>query len=61
MSDAERRELTARLAEEAGLTLAADRLGQVDKAFAELLALAATLEELPLDGAEPALGRPRWQ
>lgn len=30
-------------------------------AAADLLALAETLAELPLDGAEPVLGAPRWR
>ena len=33
----------------------------VSEALAALLALAASLEELELEGVEPAYGYPRWQ
>jgi hypothetical protein len=32
----------------------------VAEVFGELLALAETLDELPLDGVEPLLGPPGW-
>jgi len=32
----------------------------VAEAVREVLSLAATLDELPLDGVEPLLGPPRW-
>jgi Asp-tRNA(Asn)/Glu-tRNA(Gln) amidotransferase C subunit len=49
---------TARLAEVAGLTLLPERLSAVTEALEEVLALAETLEELPLAGVEPVLGPP---
>jgi hypothetical protein len=56
----ENRERTAALAAAAGLDLPPDRIEPVTEALDHLLALAATLDELPLDGVEPLLGRPEW-
>jgi Asp-tRNA(Asn)/Glu-tRNA(Gln) amidotransferase C subunit len=61
VSEEDRGELTASLARAAGLSLPEDRVAEVGEALAALLALAATLEELSLDGVEPALGCPRRQ
>ena len=46
----------AALAEVAGHPLALERVGPVGEAFAEIMALAMTLDDLPLEGVEPALG-----
>jgi Asp-tRNA(Asn)/Glu-tRNA(Gln) amidotransferase C subunit len=54
-------EKTAMLADAAGLALPPDRLGPVTEALGQLLALAETLDELPLEGVEPVLGRPIWE
>ena len=51
-------EATAELAGAAGLSIPRERLAVVTEALEEVLALAETLEELPLDGVEPMLGRP---
>jgi Asp-tRNA(Asn)/Glu-tRNA(Gln) amidotransferase C subunit len=51
---------TANLAEVAGLSIPPERLAVVAEALGEVLALAETLEELPLDGVEPVLGPPTW-
>jgi hypothetical protein len=48
---------TAKLAAAAGLSLPSERLPIVAVALQEVLALAETLEELPLDGVEPVLAR----
>jgi Asp-tRNA(Asn)/Glu-tRNA(Gln) amidotransferase C subunit len=51
---------TAALADAVGLDLPSERLEPVTEALAELLGLAHSLEELPLDGVEPLLGPPVW-
>jgi Asp-tRNA(Asn)/Glu-tRNA(Gln) amidotransferase C subunit len=54
-------ELTAHLAEAVALRLPDERLAAVSEVLAQLLAFAATLEELPLEDVEPASTRPGWQ
>jgi hypothetical protein len=44
------------LAETAGHPLPPERVGPAGKAFAEVMALAVTLDDLPLEAVEPALG-----
>jgi hypothetical protein len=56
-----RPELVIALAEAAGMPLPEDRAAEVGQALSDLLVLAATLDELPLDGVEPALGPQRWE
>jgi len=51
-------EMTACLAEAAALSLPRERLAVVTDALEEVLTLAETLEELPLEGVEPVLGPP---
>jgi Asp-tRNA(Asn)/Glu-tRNA(Gln) amidotransferase C subunit len=51
-------DVTAGLAEAAGFSLPPERLAAVTEALEEVLALAETLKELPLEGVEPALGPP---
>ncbi len=51
-------DVTACLAEAAGLALPPERLAAVTEALEEVLALAETLVELPLEGVEPVLGPP---
>lgn len=46
----------AALAEVAGHPLPSERLGPAREAFAEVIALAVTLDDLPLEGVEPVLG-----
>ena len=46
----------AALAEAAGHALPPERLGPAGETFAAVLALAETLDDLPLEGVEPALG-----
>jgi hypothetical protein len=46
----------AALAELAGHPLPPDRVGPAGEAFAAVIALAETLEDLPLEGVEPLLG-----
>jgi hypothetical protein len=46
----------AALADAAGHPLPPERIGAVGEAFAEIMALAMTLDDLPLEGVEPALG-----
>jgi hypothetical protein len=57
----DREEVTARLAEAEGLNLPADRLAEVTGALADLLALARSLEDLPLEGVEPVFGPQPWK
>ena len=52
-------EATAALAAAAGFSVPPERLRVVAEAFQEVLALAQTLQELPLEGVEPVLGPPR--
>jgi Asp-tRNA(Asn)/Glu-tRNA(Gln) amidotransferase C subunit len=54
-------ELTASLARANGLELSRERLRAVAQGLADLLEMAAGLEELPLEGVEPAGGPPRWE
>jgi len=54
-------ETTAALADAAGLSLPAERLGPVSEALGELVALAETLDKLPLEGVEPVFGPPSWE
>jgi hypothetical protein len=54
-------ESTAALADAAGLALPPERLGPVSEALGMLLALADSLDELPLEGVEPVLGPPSWE
>jgi Asp-tRNA(Asn)/Glu-tRNA(Gln) amidotransferase C subunit len=51
-------DVTAGLAEAAEFSLPPERLAVVTEALEEVLTLASTLEELPLDGVEPMLGPP---
>ncbi|MBD0283092.1 MAG: hypothetical protein ICV69_13000 [Thermoleophilaceae bacterium] len=44
------------LAEMAGHPLPPERVGPAGEAFASVMALAVTLDDLPLEGVEPALG-----
>jgi len=53
-------ELGLRLVQ-AGPAVAAERVAVLSEALAVLLALAETLEKLPLEGVAPAFGAPRWQ
>ncbi len=46
----------AALAEVAGHPLPPERVGPAGEAFAAVMALAVTLDDLPLEGVEPALG-----
>jgi hypothetical protein len=46
----------AALAEVAGHPLPPERVGAAREAFAEVMTLAVTLDDLPLEGIEPALG-----
>jgi hypothetical protein len=46
----------AALAEVAGHPLPPERVRPAGEAFADVLALAAALDDLPLEGVEPALG-----
>jgi hypothetical protein len=46
----------AALAELAGHPLPRDRVGPAGEAVAAVIALAETLEDLPLEGVEPVLG-----
>jgi hypothetical protein len=52
-------ERAARLVDAAGLPQG--RRGVVGAALGQLLALAASLEELPLEGVQPAPGEPGWR
>jgi Asp-tRNA(Asn)/Glu-tRNA(Gln) amidotransferase C subunit len=52
---------TAALAEAAGLELPPERLEPVTVALDELLGLAESLGELPLESVEPLLGPPAWE
>jgi len=54
------RERTVDLAAAAGLDLPPERVEAVTEALDHLLALAAQLDELPLDGVEPLQGAPEW-
>jgi Asp-tRNA(Asn)/Glu-tRNA(Gln) amidotransferase C subunit len=56
----EEHQRTLRLAEAADLELPEERLEQVTAALAQLLALAAQLEQLALEGVEPAVGPQTW-
>jgi hypothetical protein len=49
-------EQIAALAEAAGHPLPPERVGPAGEVFAEIMALATTLDDLPLEGVEPALG-----
>ena len=51
----------AALALACGLALPPDRLEPVARQLDQLLRLAATLRELPLDGVEPVSGAPAWK
>jgi Asp-tRNA(Asn)/Glu-tRNA(Gln) amidotransferase C subunit len=51
-------DVTACLADAAGLSLPPERLAAVTEALEEVLALAETLVKLPLEGVEPVLGPP---
>jgi hypothetical protein len=51
-------DVTACLAEAAGLSLPRERLAVVTEALEEVLTIAETLEELPLEGIGPVLGPP---
>jgi hypothetical protein len=46
----------AALADAAGHPLPPERVAPAGEAFAEVMALAMTLDDLPLEGVEPALG-----
>jgi hypothetical protein len=46
----------AALAEVAGHPLPPERVAAAGEAFAEIMTLAVTLDDLPLEGVEPALG-----
>ena len=46
---------------EAGIVPSEDDLALVREELAPLLAMAASLQELRLDGVAPALGAPRWE
>jgi Asp-tRNA(Asn)/Glu-tRNA(Gln) amidotransferase C subunit len=48
------------LAAAAGLSIPPERLAVVADALHDVLTLAETLDELPLDGVEPVLGPPTW-
>jgi Asp-tRNA(Asn)/Glu-tRNA(Gln) amidotransferase C subunit len=50
----------AALARTVGLALPPERVEPVARQLDQLMRLAAELRELPLDGAEPVLGPPRW-
>ena len=49
-------EQIAALAEVAGHPLPPERVGPAGEAFAQIMVLAVTLDDLPLEGVEPALG-----
>jgi hypothetical protein len=49
------------LAEAAGLTVSEEAVEDLALAVNALLELAATLDALPLEGVEPALGPQRWE
>jgi hypothetical protein len=51
-------QLAVRLTQAAGIP--AEREAAVSGALAELLALAASLDELALEGISPAFGPPSW-
>jgi hypothetical protein len=49
------------LLREAGVVPPQDDLALLREELEPLLAMAASLEELPLDGVPPAFGAPRWE
>jgi hypothetical protein len=55
------REPITELLREAGIVPSEDDLALVREELAPLLAMAASLQELRLDGVPPALGVPRWE
>jgi hypothetical protein len=55
------REPITELLREAGIVPSEDDLALVREELAPLLAMAASLRELRLDGVPPAVGAPRWE